>query len=88
LASELTEQMERFANMGLALASSPVRMPTGSALVAQNCWRGEPGSINSRPGYRRWIELDMGRPVTLVTTFGDKQLIVAGDVEERGSATC
>ena len=88
MASELGENLERFANMGLALATSPTRMPPGAALIAQNCWRGNYGSVNSRPGYRRWIELAMGRPVTMVTQIGSRVLVVAGNVEEQGSESC
>jgi hypothetical protein len=74
--------------MGLALSRSPVRMPAGSALIAQNCWRGPLGSINSRPGYTRWLNLAMDRPVTMLTRIGDRILVVAGNVEEQGSASC
>jgi hypothetical protein len=88
LASELTESLQRFRQMGLALAHSPVRMPAGSALIAQNCWRGPLGSVNSRPGYIRWLNLAMGQPVTMVTQLDNRVLVVAGDVEEQGSASC
>ena len=88
MGSEFRETLERFQNMGLALSVSPTRMPQGSALIAQNCWRGNMGSINSRPGYTRWINLAMGRPVTMLTQLGDRVLVVAGNVEEQGSASC
>lgn len=82
------ESLERFKTMGLTLTTSPTRVPPGAAVIAQNCWRDRRGSINSRPGYRRWLEVYMAAPVTCVMVFYGKRLVTAGNVDESGDATC
>jgi hypothetical protein len=58
-------------------------------VIAQNVWFGAQGSLNSRPGYRRWLEVSMSAPIVMVTRVLGKVLIVGGTaVDEEGDYEC
>ena len=83
------ETLERFENSGLVLNLSPTRLPPGAAMAARNAWFGHNGSINSRPGYRRLLEVSLAAPISMITQFDGRWLIVAGtDVDEEGEYSC
>ena len=82
----LSESLQRFRDAGLTLARSPTRLAPGAGVIAKNCRIGQEGSIVSRPGYRRWMEVSMAAPVFFAGSFGDKVLIVAGNVDEEANA--
>jgi hypothetical protein len=58
-------------------------------MIAQNVWYGRSGSLNSRPGYRRWLEVSMAAPISMITQIGGQALMVGGlDVNVEGDADC
>jgi len=83
------ESLERFSNAGLVLSTAPTRLPPGAGVVAQNVWFGRQGSLNSRPGYRRFLEVSMSAPVSMVTQFLGQVIIVGGVlVDVEGTHSC
>jgi hypothetical protein len=85
------ERLDRFRAAGLDLGVSPTRVRAGGAVIAQNCFVPPNGALRRRPGYRRWLEVGLGAPVTLVTKIGSQVLLVAGllvDEELDGDPSC
>lgn len=85
------ELLERFRAGGLHLGVSPTRARPGGARIAQNCLIPPNGGIVRRGGYRRWLDVALGSPVTLVTKIGSQVLLVAGqivDEEVDGVPSC
>lgn len=63
--------------------SSLTRMPSGAAVIARNTDLGRRDSIAKRSGYRRWRDIDMAAPITLITVIATQILTVAGNVDVR-----
>ena len=85
----MQESLERFANAGLVLTTSPTRLPPGAGVIAQNVWFGRQGSLNSRPGYRRFLEVSMSAPISMVTKVLGQYIMVGGTaVNVEGDNNC
>lgn len=72
------ELLERFRAAGLQRGVSPTRVRPGAAVIAQNCWIPPNGALKHRGGYRRWLEVALAAPITMLTKIGTQVLIVAG----------
>jgi len=68
---------------GLVQSAGVTRIGLAAARIARNVEVYPKFTVTKRPGYRRWMDVDMGRRVTCAFTIGDdKALIIAGDVDE------
>ena len=67
---------------GLVQSRGLTRIGMSGAVIARNVEVYPFGSITKRPGYRRWLPVDMGRRVTCAFTISDKALIIGGNVDE------
>lgn len=72
----------RLETAGLKQSLGVTRVGMSGALIARNVEVYPFGSVTKRPGYRRWLDVDMGRRVTCAFTIGEKALIIGGDVDE------
>lgn len=85
----LTESVERFRSAGLVQTTSPTRMPPGAGMITQNVWYGRGGSLNSRGGYRRWLEVSMSAPISCLAQIAGQAVMVGGTaVNVEGDADC
>jgi len=67
---------------GLVQSAGVTRLGLSRARIARNVDVFPRNTVTKRPGYRRWMDVDMGRRVTCAFTIDDKALIIGGDVDE------
>lgn len=77
------EVPERLINAGLYLQLGPTKKGLVGGSIAENVEVFPIATIKKRGGYRRWIEVQEGYPVTNLVHMEGKYLIMAGDLDEQ-----